>query len=82
LKNQNPVVKFALQITGSCVPEELFINIKFKNRKTGEFKDAYVRIPNLEKYANGHKRYFDIHEFRICEKRIVSKDEFEKKGKA
>jgi hypothetical protein len=63
------------------MPEELYVNIKFKNRKTGEFKDTYFRIPNLEKYADVHKKYFDIHEFRICEKRVVSKEEFEKKGK-
>jgi hypothetical protein len=63
------------------MPEDLLVNIKFKNRKTGELKDGYVRVPNIEKYSNGLKKYFDIHEYRICEKRIVSKEEFEKKGK-
>ncbi|PKL84253.1 MAG: hypothetical protein CVV24_00820 [Ignavibacteriae bacterium HGW-Ignavibacteriae-3] len=63
------------------MPEDLLVNIRFKNRKTGELKDGYVRVPDIEKYANGLKKYFDIHEFRICEKRIVSKEEFEKKGK-
>ncbi|MEW6701867.1 MAG: hypothetical protein AB1298_04040 [Bacteroidota bacterium] len=63
------------------MPEELYVNIKFKNRKTGELKDGYVRVPNIERYANGLKKYFDIHQFRICEKRIVSKEEFEKKGR-
>ena len=62
--------------------EELYVNIKFKNRKTGELKDGYVRIPNLERYANELKKYFDIHQFRVCEKRIVSKEEFESKGRA
>ena len=62
--------------------EELYVNIKFKNRKTGELKEGYVRIPNLERYANGLQKYFDIHQFRVCEKRIVSKEEFENKGKA
>ena len=64
------------------MPEELYVNIKFKNRKTGELKDRYVRVPNVEKYANGFKKYFDVHQYRICEKRVVSKEEFEKKGKA
>jgi hypothetical protein len=64
------------------MPEEIYLHIKFKNRKTGDFKDGYIRIPNIEKYANDLKKYFDIHQFRICEKRLVSKEEFEKKGKA
>lgn len=63
------------------MPEELFLNIRFKNRKTGEIKDGYVKVPDLTKYANGLKRFFDVHEFRICEKRLVSKDEFENKGR-
>jgi hypothetical protein len=63
------------------MPEELYVNIKFRNRKTGEFNDTYFRIPNLEKYANGSKKFFDIHQFRICEKRLIGKEEFEKKGK-
>lgn len=63
------------------MPEDLLVNIKFKNRKTGDLKDAYVRVPDIEKYANGLKKYFNIHEFRICEKRIVSKEEFDKKSK-
>ncbi|MDF1612018.1 hypothetical protein [Stygiobacter electus] len=63
------------------MPKELFINIKFKNRKTGELKDAYIKIPDISKYSNGLKKYFDIHEYRICEKRLVSKEEFENKGK-
>lgn len=63
------------------MPEKLFINIKFKNRKTGEVKEGYIKIPDLTKYANGLKKYFDVHEFRICEKRIVCKEEFENKGK-
>jgi hypothetical protein len=63
------------------MPEELYVNIKFKNRKTGEFKDGYIRVPNVEKYANRLKKYFDVHQYRICEKRIVGKEEFEKKGK-
>jgi len=56
------------------MPEELFINIKFKNRKTGEVKEGYIKIPDLTKYANGLKKYFDVHEFLICEKRIVCKE--------
>jgi hypothetical protein len=63
------------------MPEELYVNIKFKNRKTGEFKEGYIRVPNVERYANGLKKYFDVHQYRICEKRIVCKEEFEKKGK-
>ncbi len=64
------------------MPEELYVNIKFKNRKTGELKDGYVRVPNVEKYANGLKKFFDIHQFRVCEKRLVSKEEYDKRGKA
>jgi len=63
------------------MPEELLVQITFKNRKTGNFKDGYLRVANVEKYANGLKKYFDIHQFRVCEKRIVSKEEFDKKGK-
>ena len=70
------------KISGLCMPEELYVNFKFKNRKTGELKDGYIRIPNVEKYANGLSRFFDIHQYRVCEKRLVSKEEFDKKGKA
>ncbi|MCX7874902.1 MAG: hypothetical protein N2321_01905 [Melioribacteraceae bacterium] len=63
------------------MPEELYINIKFKNRKTGEVKEGYIKIPDVTKYANGLKRFFDIHQYRICEKRLVSKEEFDNKGK-
>lgn len=61
--------------------EELYVNIKFKNRKTGELKDGYVRVPNIAKYANGLKKYFDVHQYRVCDKRIVSREEYDKKGK-
>jgi hypothetical protein len=82
LKNPNFRTIFACQkFEDLFMPEDLLVNIKFKNRKTGELKDGYVRVPNIEKYSNGLKKYFDIHEYRICEKRIVSKEEFEKKGK-
>ena len=64
------------------MPEELYVNIKFKNRKTGELKDGYVRVPNVEKYANGLKKFLDIHQFRVCEKRLVRKEEYDKRGKA
>ncbi len=70
------------KISGLFMPEELYINFKFKNRKTGELKDGYIRVPNIEKYANGLKKFFDIHQFRVCEKRLVSREEFEKRGKA
>jgi hypothetical protein len=61
--------------------DELYLHYKFKHRKTGEFKDGYVKIPDIKKYANGLKRCFDIHEYRLCDKRIVSKEEFDKKGR-
>lgn len=63
------------------MPEELFVHFKFKHRKTGEFKDGFFKIPDIENYATGLKKYFNIHEFRICEKRLVSKEEFDKRGK-
>ena len=62
--------------------EEIYLHYKFKNRKTGEFKDGFVHIPDIQKYANGFKRCFDLHEYRLCEKRLISKEEFDKKGKA
>ncbi len=61
--------------------EELYLNIKFKNRKTGELRDGYIKIPDLTKYANGMKKYFDIHQFRVCERRLISKEEYDSKGK-
>ena len=61
--------------------EEVYLRYKFKNRKTGEFKDGYVKIPDVKKYANGLKRCFDVHEYRLCDTRLVSKDEYNKKGK-
>lgn len=81
---KNPIFRtiFAGQKSkGLFMPEEILVNIKFKNRKTGNFKDVYIRVPNIEKYANGLKKYFDIHEFRVCEKRIVSREEFDKKSR-
>lgn len=83
MKNQIFSINFAtVNLWSFQMPEELYVNIKFKNRKTGELKDGYIRVPNVEKYSNGLKKYFDVHQYRVCEKRIVSKEEFEKKGKA
>ncbi|MFA3784037.1 hypothetical protein ABRY23_13330 [Melioribacteraceae bacterium 4301-Me] len=62
------------------MPEELFIHIRFKNRKTGEFKDGFIHIPDIEKYAVGLKKYFNIHEYKVIEKRIMSKDDWVKRG--
>ena len=61
------------------MPEELFVQYKIKNRKTGELTDIYFRIPDVEAFAGGMKKYFDVHEYRIYEKRLVSKEEFEKR---
>ena len=61
--------------------EEVYLHFTFKHRKSGEFKEGYVRIPDVQKYANGLKKCFDIHEYRLCDKRLVSKEEFNKKGK-
>ncbi len=63
------------------MPEELFLHIKFKNRKTGEFKDGFIHIPDVEKYAVGLKKYFDIHEYKVIEKRVMNKEEWERRGR-
>lgn len=62
--------------------DEIYIHYKFKNRKTGEFKEGYVKVPDVAKYANGLKKCFDVHEYKVCEKKLVSKEEFDKRGKA
>ena len=59
--------------------EEVVIHYKFRNRKTGDFKDIYIKIPDVEKYVAGNKKLFDIHEYRVCERRLVTKEEFEKR---
>jgi hypothetical protein len=33
----------------------------------------------VEKYVAGNKKLFDIHEYRVCERRLVAKEEFDKK---
>jgi hypothetical protein len=63
------------------MPEELYLNFKFRNRKSGELYDGYFKIPDVEKYTAGFKKFFNIHEYRICERRIVTKEEFERRGK-
>jgi len=60
--------------------EEVVIHYKFRNRKTGDFKEAYIKIPDIEKYAIGHKKLFDIHEYRVCERRLITKEELDKKA--
>ena len=59
--------------------EEVVIHYKFRNRKTGDFKEVFIKIPDVEKYAIGHKKLFDSHEYRVCERRLLTKEEFDKK---
>ena len=61
--------------------EEVYLHYTFKHRKTGELKDGYIRIPDVQKYASGLKKCFDIHEYRLCDRRLVSKEEFSRKRK-
>ncbi|MBU2494274.1 MAG: hypothetical protein KJ571_16730 [Bacteroidetes bacterium] len=59
------------------MPEELFVHYKFKNRKSGKISEGYIRVPDIEKYAKGMNQLFDIHEYKIIERRIANKEEYE-----
>lgn len=50
--------------------EEVHIFYKFKNRKTGEITEAIIPIKNVENHAPKLKHFFNIHEYRIVEKRL------------
>jgi len=36
-----------------------------------------VKYPNVEKHAKGLEQFFDVHEFKVIERRIANKEEFE-----
>lgn len=59
------------------MPEELFVHYKFKNRKSGKIFEGYIRIPDVEKHAKDLGQFFDVHEFKIIERRIANKEEYE-----
>lgn len=59
------------------MPEELFVHYKFKNRKSGKISEGYVRIPHVEKHAKDLDQFFDVHEYKVIERRIANKEEFE-----
>lgn len=58
--------------------EEAFVYIKFKNRKTGELIDTVLAFKNIEDNDPALKKFFDIHEYKIVEKRLSRKEEYEK----
>lgn len=58
--------------------EEVHIYYKFKNRNTGEITEAIVPIKNVENHAPKFKHLFDIHDYKIVEKRLTRADEYDK----
>ncbi len=60
------------------MPEDLNVYYKFRNRETGKINDVVVVIKNVENHAPSLKKYFDIHDYKIVEKRILRTDEYEK----
>ena len=57
--------------------EELFVHYRFKNRKSGKISEGYVRIPDIEKHAKELEQFFDVHEYKVIERRIANKEEFD-----
>ena len=58
--------------------EDAFFYYKFKNRKTGEIIDAVLAFKNVEDHDPSLKRFFDIHDYKIVEKRISRLEEYDK----
>lgn len=57
--------------------EELFVHYRFKNRKNGKITEGYVRIPGIESHAKDLEQFFDVHEYKVIERRIANKEEYE-----
>lgn len=58
--------------------EEAFVYYKFKNRKTGELIDAVLAFKNIEDHDPALKKFFDIHDYKIVEKRLSRLEEYDK----
>jgi uncharacterized protein YerC len=58
--------------------EDVYVYFKFKNRKTGEMVDAVLSFKNVEEHDHALKKFFDIHEYKVVEKRLSRQEEFEK----
>ena len=61
-----------------CMADDAFVYYKFKNRKTGELIDAVLAFKNVEEHDPALKKFFDIHEYKIVEKRLSRVEEFDK----
>jgi hypothetical protein len=61
-----------------CMAEDAFVYYKFKNRKTGELIDAVLAFKNVEDHDPALKKFFDIHEYKIVEKRLYSMEDNDK----
>jgi len=58
--------------------EEAFVYYKFKNRKTGELIDAVLAFKNLEDHDPALKKFFDIHDYKVVEKRLSRLEEYDR----
>ena len=58
--------------------EDAYIFYKFRNRKTGEINEAVVAIKNVENHDSTLKKYFYIHDYKIVEKRLTRREEYDK----
>ena len=58
--------------------EDAFVYYKFRNRKTGEIIDAVLAVRNVENHDPALKKFFDIHDFKIVEKRLTRQEEYDK----
>lgn len=56
---------------------DCYVYFKFKNRKTGEFTDAYLAFKNVEDKDAALKQFFDIHDYKIVDKKLVSRETYD-----
>lgn len=58
--------------------ESIYLRYQFKHRDSAELIDGYIEIKDVSKLSGEMKKFFNIHDFKIIDKRLVRKDEYEK----
>lgn len=58
--------------------ESIYLHYQFKDRDSAKLIDGYIEIKDVGKFSGDMKKFFNIHDFKIIDKRLARKDEYEK----
>lgn len=58
--------------------EELYVMYKIKDRKSGKLQECFVKIPDITPFASGCDALLNPHEFKIIEKTVSKKEDYDK----